>query len=165
MDHTKKYVVQEKLDTVRKFFDKLNKKIEPKEYALRGDSNRMMMPQSLLSKSCIRSSKEMAESLKLNMQIGETYALITRQGAHRQSNHYDTKTSNSYSVIHVITKRFIWLKDNRGEHYVQMNDGDILIMCNNCCHTGAELEYKKKSYALFVPIGYSTVNTFPCCLV
>lgn len=67
-------------------------------------------------------------------------------------------------MIHVITKRFIWLKDNRGEHYVQMNAGDILIMRENRCHAGAELEYKNKSYALFVPVGYSPQNNFPCII-
>ena len=107
----------------------------------------------------------MEKSLQLNMQIGKTVALISRQGSNRQSFHCDTKTTNSYSVIHLITKRFIWLRDNRGEHYVQMNAGDILIMRENCCHAGAELEYKNNSYALFVPVGYTTVNTFPCCLV
>ena len=76
-----------KLDTVRKFLDKLNKKNLPQDYALRGDLNRMMLPQSLLSKSFIRSSQEMTKSLKLNMQIGDTHALISRQGSKRQYFH------------------------------------------------------------------------------
>ena len=65
-------------------------------------------------------------------------------------------------MIHVITKRFIWVRDNRGEHLLQLNAGDILLMHGNCCHAGAANEYKKKTYALYVSVGFSPQNTFPC---
>ena len=85
---------KKKINTVKKFLDKLNKNVEPKEYALRGDLNRMALPQSLLSKSCIQFSLKMTESLELNLPIRKMVAWISCQGSTRQSFHRDTKTLN-----------------------------------------------------------------------
>ena len=159
------------VNTVRKFLAQVEKNIDAYPYSLRGDLNRLLIPEDMLSKTCVEYSVSMTKSLHLHslkddnsqLKIGKTRAIITRPGATKQSFHYDTNTKNAYSVLHIISKRFIYIRDFQGEHYVEMKAGDILIMHDNCCHAGAELEYKRNSYALFVPVGFEPSNsTFPC---
>ena len=101
-----------------------------------------------MSKKC----KEITERLDFQEEIGKTHVFITRSGALKQSFHYDTDNVNGISVIHVITKRFIWVRDNRGEQLLQLNAGDILLMHGNCCHAGAANEYKKKHMLYMFPL-------------
>ena len=159
------------LNTVRKFLYQLDKNIEAYPYSLRGDENRLLINDDMLSKTCVEYSVAMTESLHLRsskdlnapLKIGKTRAIISRPGAKKQSFHYDSKTKDTYSVLHILSKRFIYIRDCRGEHYVEMKAGDILIMHDDCCHAGTKLEYKRNLYALFVPVGFEPSNsTFPC---
>ena len=153
------------LATVRGYLTKLDGRVNPKDYALRGDIKRMAIPQQSLSNKSIQNSQRLTKKLfPKNTKIGDTYALITHTGAERQSFHTDTDKKEGSSVIHAITKRYIWIRDNRGEHLIKMNAGDILVMHGDCCHAGAENPYSKKSYALFLPVDYPLGSTFACRL-
>lgn len=150
------------LNTLKNCIRKMDQVIEPKDYALRGDNNRLMLPGNMLTKGCVKKCIRMTESLNLVKSIGNLHVFITRSGAKEQSFHNDTEITDAVSVIHVITKRFICIKDKKGEHLIKMNTGDILLMHGDCCHAGAGNYYDKTSYAVFVPVGFTPSNTIPC---
>ena len=66
-----------------------------------------------LTKGCVKTCAHMIESLNLGKSIGEVHVFITHSGAKKQSFHNDTEIFDAVSVIHVITKRFICVKDKR----------------------------------------------------
>ena len=67
-----------------------------------------------------------------------------------------------YSIFHAITKRYIWIQDGRGDHYVELKRGNILVMHGRCCHAGAKNESKRISYAMHVPVKLPIGSTFAC---
>ena len=72
-----------------------------------------MLPSDMLTKGCVKTCVRMTESLNLGKSIGEVHVFITHSGAKKQSFHNDTEIFDAVSVIHVITKRFICVKDKR----------------------------------------------------
>ena len=110
----------------------------------------------------IKKFREITELLDFKKEIRKTHVFITRSGAKKQSFHYDTDILNEISVIHIITKRYIWVRDKRVEHLLHLKAGDVLLMHGNCCHAGAANEYQNKTYTLYVSVDFSPQNTFPC---
>ena len=123
-----------------------------------------MFPGNKLTEGCLKNCETMTESLHIGKYIGEVHVFVTHTGAKQQSYHCDSDTYDAITVIHVITKRFIWVKDKRGERLIKLDAGDILLMHGDCYHAGAANEYKQKTYALFVSVGFYPKNTFPCGL-
>ena len=67
-------------------------------------------------------------------------------------------------MIHAITRRYIWIRDDRGDHYKVLQSGDVLMFHGDCCHSGTVNDTKQSSIAMYVPVGFCPSNTFNCAL-
>ena len=153
---------EKSLNTTLRMLSKLNKESEGALYAVRGDINRLLIPEEYMSKKVIEYTSKFTEQLNLVLPRSKIQVLISRCGSTKQSFHRDHNENDVYSVLHAITKRYIWLRDSRGIHYVELKRGDVLLMHGNCCHAGAANDAKRVSYAMHVPVGYKSNFTFNC---
>ena len=115
-----------------------------------------------MSKKVIEYTSKFTRQLNLGFPSSKIQVLISRCGSTKQSFHFNHTENDVYSVLHAITKRYIWVRDSRGKHYVELRRGDILLMHGNCCHAGAANDAKRVSYAMHVPVGYKSNFTFNC---
>ena len=153
---------EKSLNTTLRMLSKLNKVSEGARYAVRGDNNRLLIPEEYMSKKVTEYTSKFTRQLNLGFPRSKIQVLISRCGSTKQSFHRDHNENDVYSVLHAITKRYIWLRDSRGIHYVELRRGDILLMHGNCCHAGAANDAKRVSYAMHVPVGYKSNFTFNC---
>ena len=140
------------------------KDINPAPYALRGDTNRPAIPLHELPNLVEKHAVQKTMELGLNGTIAKKNmtAIVAMPGAVHQQYYVDTRVNTGYSVLHVMSKRYLHLKDARGEHIVKLAAGDIVIIAGNVCHAGAENHFKKSSTLLHVPIRYNHKFTETC---
>ena len=96
--------------------------------------------------------------------IVNTHVLLSLPGAEKQSFHLDTNKHDHVIMLHAITRRYIWIRDFRGDFFKVLQSGDVLIFHGDCCHADAKNDSKRNSIALYVPIGFRPTNTFNCLI-
>ena len=96
--------------------------------------------------------------------IAKTHVLLSLPGAQQQSFHLDTNKHDHVIMLHAITRRYIWIRDSRGDFFKVLQSGDVLIFHGDVCHAGAKNDSKRNSIALYVPIGFRPTNTFNCSI-
>ena len=131
------------------------------DYELRaGEAKRLAIPIGHFDPSVKTKVVNKTESLQLPGRIvtGNIVCILARPGAQRQSDHVDTRVGTAYSVLHVMTKRYI----NIGDELIELGAGDVLVMRGGTCHAGAKHDMGRPSMLFHVPIGYMETTTKTC---
>ena len=92
--------------------------------------------------------------------VDKPHVIISLPGELQQSFHQDTNKHDHIIMIHAITRRYIWIRDDRGDHYKVLQSGDVLMFHGDCCYTGEANNSKRSSIAMYVPVGFWPTNTF-----
>ena len=92
--------------------------------------------------------------------VDKSHIIVSLPGALQQTFHQDTNKHDHIIMIHAITRRYIWIRDDRGDHYKVLQSGDVLMFHGDCYHAGAANDTKRSSIAMYVPVGFRPSNTF-----
>ena len=57
--------------------------------------------------------------------IAKTHVLLSLLGEQKQSFHIDTNKDDHVIMLHAITRRYIWIRDFRGEFFKVLQSGDV----------------------------------------
>ena len=131
------------------------------QYKLRQDCpRRLAFPISLFKPNVLEKVINETESLLLPGCIvrENIVCIVAHNGAKRQSDHVDTRVTQAYSVLHIMSQRYIHI----GSELVKLRAGDVLVMQGGTCHAGAEHTMDKPTMLIHVPIGYVETTTKPC---
>ena len=102
------------------------KQLLPKYYALRGDNNRVMIPTNLFNPMVHNNACAYSRYFTQLMGVGpnadnfenyidKSHVLLILLGALQQSYHLDTNKHDYVIMLHAITRRYIWIRDFRGD--------------------------------------------------
>ena len=131
------------------------------EFKLRADcEKRLAIPINKFEPTVLAKVITQTESLSLPGCIvcDAITCILARNGARRQSAHVDTRATAAYSVLHVMSQRYIHI----GKKLIKLGAGDVLVMQGGTCHAGAAHTLVKPSMLIHVPIGFTETTTRPC---
>lgn len=131
----------------------------PKKFALQLDPKRLAMPVDSLPEEVTKKAMEKTKGLvQGDITQQNIVSIVALQGAIKQRPHVDTKNKKAFSVLHIISRRNLYIQ---GKSY-KLNQGDVVVMKGNVCHAGAEHDYIQKSILLHVPVGFTNVHISAC---
>ena len=131
------------------------------EYKLRLDPNKLAIPIKLFSSSVKNAAIEFTKSIGLSSTAiveKNIVCIVTYCGAKKQAHHVDSFKRNAMSVLHIMSRRTIWVE---GVEY-KLRTGDVVVIGSGVCHAGSAHPHTTPSLMLHVPIGYDEVHTYAC---
>ena len=113
---------------IKRQIDKAFKKLIPDDYALRGDNKCLMIPTELFHSMVHSNVNAYSRYFTQLMGVGpnadnyekyiaNTHVLLSLPGAQKQSFHLDKNKHDHVIMLHAITRRYIWIRDFRGDFF------------------------------------------------